>query len=309
MRPRWIVYGGAVALGLLVIRLSDRPDKRVPAPPARVVAQPTGMSIPVQTPELALELLGQRGQRETARELFNPLVREAPRHEPSPPPPPPAPQAPPLPLTYLGKLVDGERVAVFLSQGDRNWVVRAGDTIDGVYRVEAVGDRTMTLTYLALDVQQQLAIGAAPSQVQSVEDSPVTEALPVAIAPGVPPPPGQVPLLFAAPSRVATGGELIVRVGLPPGRGASSARVELAYDPKVLAAVGLAAGDSGRVQLELAGGASPPAQVRFKVIAQSSTSTQIGIQNATATDAQGARVALAAPGAHDVAIVQVPKTN
>ncbi|HKC44651.1 MAG TPA: hypothetical protein VKC64_12540, partial [Burkholderiales bacterium] len=52
---------------------------------------------------------------------------------------PSSPQAPPLPFTFMGRMVDGKRVTVFLTNanGDRTWVVRPGDTIDDVYRVEA----------------------------------------------------------------------------------------------------------------------------------------------------------------------------
>ena len=214
-----------------------------------------------------------------------------------------------MPFAYLGKLIDAGRITVFLSNGDRNWVVRSGDTIDGAYRVEAIGDRTMTLTYLALGIRQELGIGAAPLQLQSVGTSPLSEALPVAVwSPSAVPLPGETRLLLAAPSRVAAGNELIVSVGLPPGGAVRDARVELAYDPKVLAAVA-PVGGAGRVSLALAGAASPLAQVRFRVIARAPTNTQIGIEKATATDARGASVAIATPGAHAVAIVQGLRAN
>ena len=97
--------------------------------------------------------------------------------------------------------------------------------------------------------------------------------------------------------------------GVPPGRGAQSAHVDLTYDPRVLAAIAPAGSGGGRVTLDLTGSSGVAAQVRFKVIAESPTSTQIGIENATAVDARGASVAIAAPAAHDVAIVQAQKVN
>jgi hypothetical protein len=214
-----------------------------------------------------------------------------------------------LPFAYLGKLIDADKVSVFLTSGDRNWVVRSGDTIDGAYRVEAIGDRTMTFTYLALDIRQELGIGAAPGQLQPAAGSPISEALPVAVSSPSVPLPGETRLLLAAPSRVAAGNELVVSVGLPPGGAVRDARLELAYDPKVLAAVGAPAGGGGRVSVALAGAAGPLVQVRFRVIAQAPTNTQIGIENATATDARGASVAIATPRAHGVAIVQGSRTN
>ena len=188
--------------------------------------------------------------------------------------------------------------------------MRAGDTIDGAYRVEAIADRTLTLTYLALETRQELAIGHAPPHLRSASASWLSGALPVAVSPrGDVPLPGQMALLLAAPSRVAAGNALVVSIGLPPGGDARNARVELAYDPKVLAAVSPSASDSGRLTVDLAGATGPPAQVRFRVIAPSPTSTQIGIENATATDARGASVAITTPGAHRLAIVQARGAN
>jgi len=307
---RWIIYGAVLALALIGVRIADRSGGRAAAPPAPAEAEARGIrdasrSAAARVPELELERLAQRAQRETESDLFNALAAEEVRRNAPPPPPAPPPQAPPLPFAYLGKLIDAGRITVFLSNGDRNWVVRSGDTIDGAYRVEAIEDRTMTFTYLALGIRQELGIGAAQLQLQSVGTSPLSEALPVAVSSlsGVPLP-GETRLLLAAPSRVAAGNELVVSVGLPPGGAVRDARVELAYDPKVLAAVGAPAGGAGRVSLALAGAAGPLAQVRFRVIAQAPTNTQIGIENATATDARGASVAIATPGAHGVAIVQ-----
>jgi len=77
----------------------------------------------------------------------------------APPPPPPAP--PPLPFVYIGKVVDGENTTVFLSSQQRNLVVKVGDTIDNIYRVDRIADNSMTLVYLPLNAQQQLNLGGA----------------------------------------------------------------------------------------------------------------------------------------------------
>jgi hypothetical protein len=81
---------------------------------------------------------------------------------PPPPPkavPPPPPSAPPLPFTYMGKLIEDGQMTVFLTKQDRNYVVKVGDTIDGTYKVEEVSARMMTLTYLPLKIKQTLMIG------------------------------------------------------------------------------------------------------------------------------------------------------
>jgi hypothetical protein len=306
---RWLIYGAVLALALIGIRVVDQPGGR--AAPARVQAErssPTTPHAAETIPELDVERLGRRTYRDTEADPFDArLATEAARQSAPPPAPPPAPQAPPVPFTYLGKLVEEGRVTVFLASGDRIWVARTGDAVGSAYRVEAIGERTMTLIYLPLDTRQEVAIGEAPQPAAAGMPS-TSEPLPVS-APASALLPGQVPLLFAAPSRVATGNELTVSIGLPPGRGVRDARVELAYDPNVLSAVGVPAGDSGRVTVDFAGGAGPPAQVRFRAIAKSPTNTQIAIENAAATDARGARIAIATPGAHGVAIVQSPKAN
>ncbi len=78
--------------------------------------------------------------------------------------PAPRPEAPPLPFAYLGKLVDEATTTVFLAKQDRNYIVRAGDTIEGTYRVEKVGDDALVLVYLPLKARQTLPfVARAPA--------------------------------------------------------------------------------------------------------------------------------------------------
>lgn len=81
---------------------------------------------------------------------------------PPPPPPPPAPRAPPLPFVYLGQIDEGDRIAVFLGQQQRTLIVRSGDTVDGIYRVESVTPTGATFLYLPLGEQQQLILRSKP---------------------------------------------------------------------------------------------------------------------------------------------------
>lgn len=76
-----------------------------------------------------------------------------------PPPPPPRPMAPPLPFTFLGKMVENGEIVVFLSNADRNIVARTGDIIDGVYKVDSITPTSMTMTYLPLNAKQTLPVG------------------------------------------------------------------------------------------------------------------------------------------------------
>ncbi len=172
---RWWGWLAAVVLAVLAFQWVDSAD----APPARGAvdlapteptrgASPAGTSAPVVT-EIRLERL--------RREPYPPLKSDPFRgdlaFDPDSPatdgfggggsqrsagPPPP----PPVPFTYMGKMLEDGETVVFLTRGDRNYVVRKGATIDGQYRVDAIGPRTMVLTYLPARAKQSLAIGSAP---------------------------------------------------------------------------------------------------------------------------------------------------
>jgi hypothetical protein len=74
----------------------------------------------------------------------------------------PPPTAPPIAYVYIGKMVEeGNHSAVFLENKGRIFIVRAGDTIDGKYRVDAIAPPIMKLTYLPLDIKQTVQIGEA----------------------------------------------------------------------------------------------------------------------------------------------------
>ncbi len=83
---------------------------------------------------------------------------------PAPPPPSPAvaaPSAPPLPFTYIGKMIDGDVVTVFLAKQNQDYNLKLNDVVDNTYRIEQIGDDRVVITYLPLDTQQTLNIGRA----------------------------------------------------------------------------------------------------------------------------------------------------
>ena len=89
-----------------------------------------------------------------------------------PPPPPPqpaptltaaqeaalrAPVAPPLPFAYMGRYApDGSAPVFFLTQGDRVYSVRVGDTLNGTYSIDSLTNGQLVMTYKPLNIQQQL---------------------------------------------------------------------------------------------------------------------------------------------------------
>jgi hypothetical protein len=72
--------------------------------------------------------------------------------------PPPKPSAPPLPFAYLGRVVDNGKTSVFVSRGDENYALEAGQTVGGTYRVDKITDSAVTFTYLPMKTRQTLAI-------------------------------------------------------------------------------------------------------------------------------------------------------
>lgn len=70
----------------------------------------------------------------------------------------PAPTPPPIQFKYIGKAISGNETWVFLSESGENHVAKLGGQIDERYRVDAMDDETVTLTYLPLNAKQTLNI-------------------------------------------------------------------------------------------------------------------------------------------------------
>ena len=83
------------------------------------------------------------------------------------PPTPPAsskparaiPQAPPFPYTYMGSLLDGSDRTVYLSGGNERVVLaHLNQTIDGVFHVDQLDAKQITVTYMPLKRQQSISL-------------------------------------------------------------------------------------------------------------------------------------------------------
>jgi hypothetical protein len=70
-----------------------------------------------------------------------------------------AARAPPLPFTYLGMLADGERTTLFLARGSEDVVVREGEVVDAVWRLDHVDASQARFTYLPLQKSRSLTLG------------------------------------------------------------------------------------------------------------------------------------------------------
>ena len=127
-----------------------------------------------KNPARALYLLAHRVSADgSAHSLFAPHSWYIPPPPPPPPPPAPtltaaqeaalrAPVAPPLPFTYMGRYApDGSEPVFFLTQGDRVYNVKVGDTLNDTYSIDSFTNGQLVMTYKPLKIQQQLSVGSA----------------------------------------------------------------------------------------------------------------------------------------------------
>lgn len=99
---------------------------------------------------------------QASRDLFAAKTWKPPAPPPPPPAPPPKPVAPPFPYVFAGSMrdaVNANDVTLFLSQGNRNFIVRKGGTLGTAYRLDDITESEATFTYLPLQEKQRLAIG------------------------------------------------------------------------------------------------------------------------------------------------------
>lgn len=163
-KQRWAVLIALLGLTLSAAAWVSQEDEAAepvraarPVPVQNVVAHPAR-----DKTEAATDLKMNKLQRETKDEVAADLFEVKSWYVPPPPPkpmPPPPPSAPPLPFVYMGKTIEEGQLTVFLTKQERNYVVKVGDTLDGMYMVEEASPRMMTLVYLPLNIKQTLMIG------------------------------------------------------------------------------------------------------------------------------------------------------
>ena len=56
----------------------------------------------------------------------------------------------------------GDKTVYYLVEGDKLHTVSEGETINGIYRIEAVKEISMDILYLPLAITQSLALGPMP---------------------------------------------------------------------------------------------------------------------------------------------------
>lgn len=175
-----------------------------------------------------------------------------------------APAAPPMPYRYAGKLVQGGELSVLLSKGDTVFPIKVGETLDGAYRVEAIGESRITLIYLPLKHKESIPVfsslldsgpvsGASSaaaqggaqvaSAVAAVTQGPASAGAVPASAPaaGSPPPgaagpaeSGPARLLWTGPRQVRLGARFDVALKVTSGQPLHASPMQLRFDPAYL---------------------------------------------------------------------------
>ncbi|WP_139248302.1 hypothetical protein [Janthinobacterium lividum] len=78
---------------------------------------------------------------------------------PPPPPPPPKPSAPTFPYQYFGRMVDVDgRTVTYLTRGDTLIPIHARQLLDNTYRIDAVTDTQIVVTYVPLEEKIVIAV-------------------------------------------------------------------------------------------------------------------------------------------------------
>lgn len=118
----------------------------------------------------AVVIAGQRAGRlaerdplvESATDLFRAVsfLPPPPKSLPAPPPPPPPkPSAPSFPYAYFGRMVDiNGKTVTYLTRGDALIPIQAQQLLDNTYRIDAVTETQIVVTYVPLEEKIVIAV-------------------------------------------------------------------------------------------------------------------------------------------------------
>ena len=158
--------GFGVATSLVIGREAEAPA-RLAGAASTVRAPETTTAAPRGISKLNLAALG----RPIAVDVDDKLFYVPPPPAPPPPAtvprpvvaeaPPPKPVAPPLPFTFMGRLIDNGATTVFVSHNGNSLMLKQGDQAAELYRVEQISQSEVVFVYEPLAERQVLAIGVA----------------------------------------------------------------------------------------------------------------------------------------------------
>jgi hypothetical protein len=94
------------------------------------------------------------------------------------------PTVPELPFTFVGRMIDGNEVSLFLSRNDRQYVAKVNDVLDNSYRVDKITAVSAVLTYLPMNTQQTLTFNSTAVGSSFLSES-STNTLPLPLPPQI----------------------------------------------------------------------------------------------------------------------------
>jgi len=140
---------------------------------------------------------------------------------------PAAPAVPAMPYRFAGKLLQEGRLQIFLAKGDEVVPIRQGETLDGAYRVESIGEAQITLLYLPLKRKETI---------------PVSSSLPLAAAPKPQNTATAAQLLWEGPQSVKLGKQFSVALRVTSAQPVYASPMQFRFDPKLLETVAVKPG-------------------------------------------------------------------
>lgn len=159
---RWLMLGLLLGATLLLVWKAPKQDADTGVVlPKRVATQARsdiGASPSAFATEAQFRLVARQPSGDDVPDLFAPLATMKPKIA-SAPVRPVAPMPPPLPYTFVGKMVENGRAKAFLQEGEALRTVAEGDMLGANYKVLGIENNGVKVMYLPLNSQQTIRKG------------------------------------------------------------------------------------------------------------------------------------------------------
>lgn len=205
----FLIFGVGAALAIAVPAAYDSNDSSGETDNSqtnRVIQRDSSRNERAGTSELPLDLATIK--RTIPKNIQNSrLFQSKSWFEPPPPPPSlaantiptvpvpaPEPTAPPIPFVFIGRMIDGNVVTLFLEKNGQHFAVKLNDIVDGNYQLVKISENDAEFSYLPMKVTQQLAFDStlvsrsglesdANPQIRTIKMRPLIAMLPSHSAP------------------------------------------------------------------------------------------------------------------------------
>jgi len=237
-------------------------DQRTEAPATKSAAAPQGAATAAESASSAqtpLEIPDRESLEKLRSNPFSTHSRAWPSRPKAVAPSAPPPVAPPLPYRFAGQFEKDSGTEIYLARGDKIFVVKQGETLDGEYRVENVGANAVALLHLPSNTRQTLEFSALrdEAQLRMVQGSGTTRR--PEPAPGSPawraraarggtvgeggqPLAGPASLRWDGPARARSGASFNVSLRLTSDEKVRAAPMQLRFNPEILESVSVRPG-------------------------------------------------------------------